>query len=168
VSASISALPLYALTRSGRRKELPVASPKCCEQPMRLQRTIGTLLCAVACTGCVFFEEASFELGRGSALPVWLAPEEVPSQARITITRYTNNYVSIDVFGAGLEPIKHLSGWYRSHPTFDERGPRMCFPMYFYVDVNDKPQLFEQRAPEPFVYVAESVSDSCTVQFPSL
>ena len=96
-------------------------------------------------------------------MPVWLQPDGVPHDATLRMTVYTNNYVSIDVLDGMRRPINHLSGWYRSHPTFDERGS-MCFPMYFYVAVDGDSQLFEQRALERFVYAVDSASEHCTVQ----
>lgn len=115
-------------------------------------------------SGCDYrygFIESEFQLSTDSRLPRWIKVEPKYSRSDITVTLtfYTLKKVKIKVYGTAPDGKLLLEkvGTNQWHPNtekkFKERGRYDIYPNYLIITVDGIEEIFEQKKPEPILYV---------------
>ena len=105
------------------------------------------------------FIESEFSLAADSRLPKWIV---IPSgysreDTSISITFYSSNKVRFTVRGPAPDHkiLIEKIGTFRWHPITKQKGYNV-YPLYSIISVDGIEETFEQRKPEPFLYVVDN------------
>jgi len=114
-------------------------------------------------SGCI---ESNFILSSESRLPVWvLCSGDCSRDAlEVKVTYYTGEKATIEVFSTASgkkELVRELVGVNRWHPKtladgILEEGVIAPYPHYVIIEINGVEEVYEHRAMEPIIYVAEN------------
>jgi len=125
-------------------------------------------VCLGGCHPLYGFVESEFELSPESRLPKWFSlPDSYSRQdLTVTLTFYSHplyRKVKIKIYGPApaRKKLAEEIGTNRWHPITDRQfkaqGTYNIYPNYSIIDVKGTDEIYEQRRPEPFLYIADSV-----------